>query len=140
MRIIPGQCHCGNIAYEFTWPSDEEKLPVRACGCSFCVKHGGVYTSHPAGRLDVRLADPSRVNRYRFGHETADFMICAGCGVIVFVLCTIDGDDYAVVNANTFESLGPADMQRAVTNFDAEDEAARLARRKSTWTGTVTLS
>ena len=122
------------------WPSDEEKLPVRACSCSFCVKHGAVYTSHPEGSLDVTFADPARVSRYRFGYESADFMVCAGCGVIVFVLCTINDNDYAVVNVNTFETLGPNDMERVVTDFDGEDSTERLARRQRNWTANVTIS
>jgi len=139
VRVIPGQCHCGNITYEFTWPTDEEKLPARACSCSFCVKHGGVYTSHPAGRLDITLAEPKCVRRYRFGQKSADFMICTECGVIVVAVSKIDGKDYAVVNVNTFETLGPGDMERAVTNFDGENRSTRLARRQRNWTGDVRI-
>ncbi len=55
--MIPGRCHCGNIAWTLAWEPDPVEIPARACTCSFCVKHGGVWTSNPAGRLDVRI-DP----------------------------------------------------------------------------------
>jgi len=44
--IIRGGCHCGNIAFELGWEPDPDEIPARACDCSFCVKHGGVWTSH----------------------------------------------------------------------------------------------
>jgi hypothetical protein len=98
-----------------------------------------VYTSHPAGRLDITLAEPKCVRRYRFGQKSADFMICTECGVIVVAVSKIDGKDYAVVNVNTFETLGPGDMERAVTNFDGENRSTRLARRQRNWTGDVRI-
>lgn len=140
MLNFPGRCHCANIVYQFSYPSYTGKMPVRACGCSFCVKHGAVYASHPDGRLDVVFTDPARVRRYRFGHESADFVICAKCGVLVFAVCTIDGNDYAVINVNTFATLGPEDMERVATDFEDEGPGARRARRKRNWTGTVTVT
>ena len=71
MQSIRGKCHCGNISHELEWPETGRKLRVRACGCSFCTKHGGAYTSHPAARLTARVTDPSVVNEYTFGTETA---------------------------------------------------------------------
>ena len=55
--MIPGRCHCGNIAWTLAWEPDPVEIPARAGTCAFCVKHGGVWTSNPAGRLDVRI-DP----------------------------------------------------------------------------------
>ena len=55
MQTIQGRCHCGNIAFSLTWPADRAEIPARACGCSFCLKHGGVWTSNPQGALDVTL-------------------------------------------------------------------------------------
>ncbi len=139
MKKIAGQCHCGNIAYEFSWPTDLENLQARACSCSFCVKHGAVYTSHPDGVLAVGIDNIDRVNRYHFGQKSAEFAICKDCGVVVYALCAIDGNDYVVVNVNTFEDLDPRDLDRVVTNFDGESTAERRSRRKQNWTGTVTV-
>ncbi len=100
--LIQGRCHCGNIAFSLDWPGDAPEIPARACGCTFCVKHGGVWTSNPGGRLSISLRDPSRVNRYAFGTRTATFHVCAECGSVPFVTSTIDGHEYAVVNVNMF--------------------------------------
>lgn len=133
MREITGQCHCENIRYEFLWPLNEGLIPVRACGCTFCQKHGGVYTSHPQGELLVQIDDRERLNRYRFGTRTAEFFICTNCGVVPFVTSTLDDRLYAVVNVNTFENVTAAEMQAAATDFDDESLDQRLDRRQRNW-------
>ncbi len=133
MQSIREKCHCGNISYELEWPETGRKLRVRACGCSFCTKHGGVYTSHPAARLTARVTDPSVVNEYTFGTETATFYICARCGAVPFVTSIIEERTLAVVNVNTFEDLDSFDFDASATDFDGEDLDGRLERRKSTW-------
>ena len=139
MRQIEGSCHCGNIAITFERPGDEPKIPVRACGCSFCRKHGGVWTSHPQGVLSVRIRDDNRVNRYAFGTATAHFHVCMDCGVAPCVISSIDGNDYAVVNVNTFENVDPGDLDPSPANFDGETTADRLQRRTRNWIPDVTV-
>ena len=134
MRLIDGQCHCGNISYRFEWPGEGPQIPVRACSCQFCSKHGGVWTSHPNGRLEVKTSDPSNVTRYRFGQKTAVFHICATCGIVPLATCDIDGACYAVVNVNTFENVEPEAFDRTETDFEGEPEGERLARRRRNWT------
>jgi len=135
--VIEGGCHCGNLRFSLTWDPDPAEIPARACGCSFCMKHGGVWTSNPQGRLRVRVEDPSRVSLYEFGTRTAQFHICSGCGIVPIVTSDIDGRRYAVVSVNAFEGLDPAILRRAPISFDGEDEATRLARRKRNWIGDV---
>jgi hypothetical protein len=135
--LIEGGCHCGNIRFSLTWDPDPAEIPARACGCSFCQKHGGVWTSNPQGRLRVRVKDPARVSLYEFGTRTAQFHICSGCGIVPVVTSDIDGRRYAVVSVNAFEGLDPAILRRAPISFDGEDEATRLARRKRNWIGDV---
>ena len=65
--IIDGKCHCGNIAFDLDWEGTAPEIPARACGCTFCVKHGGVWTSNPKGRLSVSIGDPGVVSKYAFG-------------------------------------------------------------------------
>ena len=137
MRRIKGKCHCGNIRYEFLWPDPESRIPVRACSCSFCMKHGGVYTSHPDGQLAVRIVDPALAEQYSFGTKTAEFHVCSLCGVVTFVTSTIDGHEYAVVNVNTFESVDRADFDSSVTDFEGESIEGRLERRKQKWIAQV---
>src|ERR1051326_4462145 len=94
--LIHGECHCGNIAFELDWAGDPEAIPARACGCGFCVKHGGVWTSHPGSRLTVMIGDPSLVSNYAFGTRTATFHVCSRCGTVPVVTSDIAGRTYAV--------------------------------------------
>lgn len=131
--LINGSCHCGNIRFSLTWEPDPAEIPARACTCTFCSKHGGVWTSNPRGALEVRIRDPKLVSKYAFGTRTADFHICARCGIVPVVTSRIDERLYAVVSVNAFEGVDPALLRRAAATFDAEDEEKRLARRKRSW-------
>jgi hypothetical protein len=135
--IIRGKCHCGNIAFTLTWDPDPQEIQARACGCTFCQKHGGVWTSNPRGTLSVSVREKSAVSKYAFGTKTADFHICSRCGVVPVVTSTIEGHVYAVVSVNTFEGIDPAMLKRAGADFEGEEESARLARRKRNWIGDV---
>lgn len=136
---VPGRCHCGNISFELEAPGEATELAVRACDCTFCVKHGGVWTSHPRGTLAARIADSSLLSRYRFGTGTGEFYICTKCGAVPFVTSEIDSRLYAVVNVNTFEGLDPKSLPRAPVSFEGESTENRLARRKQRWIPAVTI-
>lgn len=138
-RLIEGSCHCRTIAFAIDWTREGQRIPVRACGCSFCVKHGGVWTSDPAGAVRVTIADDSLVERYRFGTGTADFLVCRACGVPPVVISAIDGNDYAVVNVNCFDDVDRGDFDREDTDFDGEGTGDRLARRIRNWIPRVTV-
>ncbi len=144
MNPINGSCHCGNIQFEFAHPAfdpaSNDKLPVRSCTCSFCVKHGGLYTSHPEGSLSVQIGDHSLVHRYQFGTSTAHFYICKRCGIFPFVTSEIESNVYAVVNVNTFDNVERDNLVPAVADFEAEDVDARLGRRTRTWIATVKIT
>ncbi|HET7297700.1 MAG TPA: hypothetical protein VFI89_03210 [Burkholderiales bacterium] len=137
--IILGGCHCGNIRFALTWEPDPVEIPARACTCSFCAKHGGVWTSNPRGKLEVAIEDQERVSNYAFGTRTAEFHICSRCGIVPVVTCRIDGRLYAVVSVNAFEGIAESLLRRAPASFDREDTATRLARRKRNWIGDVTF-
>ena len=138
--LIHGKCHCGNIAFSLLWEPDPTELPARACSCSFCVKHGGVWTSNPRGQLEVRIGDRSSVSSYAFGTRTAEFHVCARCGVVPVVTSRIDERLYAVVSVNAFEGVPPALLRRAPASFDGEGTDSRLERRKRTWIADVRWS
>jgi hypothetical protein len=138
--LINGRCHCGNIAFALQWMPEPKEIQARACGCSFCVKHGGVWTSNPSGKLEVSVKDPSKVSHYEFGTRTAQFHTCASCGVVPVVTSRIEGRLYAVVSVNAFENVDPAILRRGPTNFDGEGTDSRLERRKRNWIGDVAFS
>jgi hypothetical protein len=137
VMLIQGKCHCGNISFTLRWEPDPQEIPARACSCSFCVKHGGVWTASPHAALKVVIRDPALESRYEFGTKTAQFHVCRECGVVPVVSCRIDGRLYAVVNVNTFENVATTLLSRSVSSFDGEGTDSRLARRARNWIGTV---
>ena len=135
--LISGRCHCGNISFALDWGPEPSEIPARACTCSFCVKHGAVWTSCPTGTLTVSVKDRARVSTYAFGTKTAQFHVCTACGVVPVVTSRIDGRLDAVVSVNAFENIEPALLQRAPATFESENEQARLNRRKRNWIADV---
>ena len=133
---LHGRCHCGNIRYVLAWPGEPASLPARACACSFCSRHGAAWTAHPEARLAIETSDDDAVSRYAFETKTAEFWICARCGVVPVCTSRIDGRDHAVVNVNTLDAANIA-LERAPVSFGDEDEATRLQRRKRRWIGSV---
>lgn len=134
---ISGGCHCGNIAFVFSIEPDPAEIAARACGCSFCVKHGGVWTSSPTASLRIDIKEEQAVSRYAFGTRTAQFHVCQRCGVVPLATSTIEGQEYAVVNVNTFENIPSALLRHAPASFEGEGEGDRLARRAKNWIADV---
>jgi hypothetical protein len=133
-RPIHGSCHCGNIQFTLDWPGPGHTIPVRACSCGHCRKHRGVWTSHPAGRFRMAIADAAQSGRYQFGTKTADFHVCRTCGIVPIVTCVIEGARYAVVNVNTFDNVDSSELAETPSNFEGEGPESRLARRRRNWT------
>jgi hypothetical protein len=136
---ISGSCHCGNISFSLAWP-DEAEIAARGCGCTFCVKHGGVWTSNPRATLRARITEPGMVARYAFGTETAQFLLCARCGVAPLVTSRIDEKNYAVVNVNAFDDFDRSRLRVQPAGFEGEDLQARLDRRRRNWIADVVLA
>jgi len=132
-----GRCHCGSIAFQFTRP-EADTIPARACTCTFCTRHGGVWTSHPQGSLRVQFREDGNVHRYAFGTRTAEFLVCRTCGVVPVVTSRIDKRLYAVVNVNCLDDQ-PVPLAHGSVTFDDEDEATRLARRARGWIADVRI-
>lgn len=135
--LIHGKCHCGNITFSLTWEPDPVEIPARACACSFCVKHGGVWTSSPSAALEVSVKDPSLVSKYAFGTRTADFHVCTRCGIVPVITSRIDNHLYAIVSVNAFEGLDQSLLRYESVSFDGEEKDSRLARRKRNWIANV---
>jgi hypothetical protein len=136
---IDGACHCGNISFVLKWPNAITEIPVRECGCTFCQKHTGAWTSHRDSELYIDVRDMALVSKYVFGTKTADFYVCSVCGVVPLVLSAIDGQQFAVVNVNTFDLADGLSFSSTPTNFDGEDTGSRLERRKKNWIPAVVV-
>ena len=138
--LIAGKCHCGNIALKLEWGGDPPEIPARACGCSFCVKHGGVWTSNPGSSLRVTIRDASLVSKYAFETGTATFYVCSTCGAVPLVTSEIANHLYAVVNVNVLENVDESWLRRAAANFEGEGVESRLARRRRNWIADVQIA
>lgn len=135
--LIRGGCHCGNISFSLTWEPDPAQIPARACTCSFCFKHGGVWTSNPRGALRITIQNPALVSEYTFGSGNASFHTCAHCGIVPVVTSKIDGRLYGVVSVNAFENVDTSLIRRESADFEDEESEARLARWKRNWIANV---
>jgi hypothetical protein len=135
MAEFRGHCHCGAVRVAYT--SDKEPA-FRRCGCGFCRRHGGTYSTDPDGTLAVEAATGS-LSHYRFGHRTADFLLCAHCGVFVAVTAEIDGRTRAVVNMAVMEPPPAFPPDIPLMDFEGESEEDRTHRRRRNWIGAVTI-
>ncbi|HEV7490639.1 MAG TPA: hypothetical protein VGO25_07520 [Rhodanobacteraceae bacterium] len=138
--LILGSCHCGNISFELDWRPEPVEIPARACTCTFCTKHGGVWTSCPTGSLKVTIADRSMASAYSFETRTAEFHVCAHCGVVPLSTSRIAGKLYAVVNVNTFDGVPPSFLRKTSATLGGETQDARLARRARNWIADVVFA
>ena len=134
MQSFPGRCHCGNVVLVYETAVAPAETEVRACACGFCRRHGALAISDPAGRLRITVADPKRLIRYRFALGTADFLICADCGVYAAAVVAEESAAWALVNVNLLEARAAFTSPPLVMDYDREDEAARIRRRKAKWT------
>ena len=131
------QCHCGNITLEFRSNQLPEELPLRRCLCSFCVAHGGIYTSDPNGEVEISFAKADEIHHYRNPHSVSEqnmnFTVCRICGTVPLATSEIEGKDYAVVAVNG--RCSPQLLPGVVVDMDYDDEtlAIRNERRKRSW-------
>ena len=130
-----GGCHCGNIRVLFEVGRPAREWPVRACQCAFCRAHGARTTSDPQARLSISVADASRLSRYRFALRTADYLVCAQCGVFVAAVLEADGQPFATLNVNVLDerdALAPATLGKAdyvsIADSDTLEELTRVDR------------
>ena len=134
MTVYRGNCHCGAVGYEYRSEKPVGEWFVRSCECSFCKKHGAVYTSDPAGSIRFMRKDPSALSRYRFGHKTADFVFCGRCGGYLGAVMEEGGRELFVMN---IRALDPQpDGLPAAKDMSYEEETAdtRVTRRSLRWT------
>lgn len=134
MRTLTGSCHCGNITVAFETGLDPAGMEPRACQCSFCRRHSSAAVSDPAGRIIFTAAGPDALNRYTFGLNSTEFLICRTCGVYAGAFMP-DGDTaYAnvmvgVLDARAEITKPPVPVHRSQENFEE-----RQARRRIQWT------
>ena len=140
MHRYEGGCHCGNLEFVFEASAPLEALGLRADQCSFCRAHHARNTSDPKGVMSIFVRNAGALIRYRFGLRTADFLICARCGVYIGALMEEGGRSWFTVNVNAFRPPPPDEFPIAPVDYDVEDVPARIARRKQRWTPVIAFA
>ena len=135
MTRLEGQCHCGAARVAIEGVAAAE-LPLRACQCGFCRRHGAVSTSHPDARITL-AAEADVLSRYRFGQKLSNFLICKACGCYVGSATEIDGGWYAILNVTGVDLPGFDGRTPEPMVYDGETPEARTARRKARWSPAV---
>ena len=137
MTTYRGQCHCGAVGFDYRTDVPTAQWPVRACQCTFCLKHGGVYTSDPTGSVRFTHQDPSLLSRYRFGQKTADFLFCGRCGGYLGAVTEEEGKRIAVLCIRAMDPQ-PADLPAAQPmSYEGETMGDRNTRRSARWTPVI---
>lgn len=127
--IYRGSCHCGAVSAEY-----ETDVPVRLRqdGCGFCSSRGVKSASDPNGRLT--LVSQLKLVRYRFGHKTADFLICPACGTYVATQMHGPRGPVGVVNVVGLAIPELKDQPATLASLEGESVDERIERRLGRWT------
>lgn len=71
--------------------------------------------------------------RYRFGANTADYLICPRCGIYVGATAELEGGLFATLNLNAFDE--PClELEAAPVSYEGESVEGKAARRRERWT------
>ena len=79
------------------------------------------------------IAEASKVQRYRFGLRSSDFLICRSCGVYLAAVLTSPRGQFATLNVNTIRAL-PEVPRAEPVSYEGESLEARQTRREQRWT------
>jgi hypothetical protein len=129
-----GQCHCGAIQFHYETGVLPASWTVRACQCSFCRIHAALSTSDPAGSLAFQAVQGDALQRYRFGSQSADFLLCRICGSYIGAICTGAAGRFGIINVRTLRPFPQGLSAPTSMHYDDESPTERLARRAARWT------
>ena len=129
-----GSCHCGAIGWNYRTALAPPQWPVRSCQCSFCRRHASRCTSDPAGSVEFSAVDTDALHRYRFGLQTAEFLMCRRCGVYIGAYADGPGGAFATLNLNALKTPIDGIPATTPTCYDSENRDGRIRRREQRWT------
>ena len=132
-HAFEGACHCGALAFTLRTSQPPDRWQVRACQCAFCRMHGARTVSDPDGSVAFRIAEPSKLRRYRFATRSADFLVCGICGVYIAAVLASTKGQFATVNLNAIQGL--QNVPEAVpVSYEGESREQMESRREQRWT------
>ena len=88
----------------------------------------------PNGTLCFTENTPGTLHRYRFGLNTADFILCHNCGIYMGCILTDGANHYGIVNIRALSDQSKYTSAPAAFDYDTETTSNRVARRKTKWT------
>ena len=122
-----GDCHCGNVRFEFESSPD---VHVHRCNCSICDRVGYLHLIIPRSTFTL-ITGWDELTTYRFNSGVAEHYFCKTCGVKPFYLPRSNPDGYSVnfrcVDRSAFGEV-------IIEDFDGqnwEDNASKLAHLSS---------
>jgi hypothetical protein len=133
-RTFEGSCHCGALGFSFQTALPAPSWSVRACGCGFCRAHGALTSSDPAGALVFHVREAAALQQYRFGLRSADFLVCARCGVYLGARIETADGAFGIINTRALAPVPEGLPVAAVADYSSESASERLARRVQRWT------
>jgi hypothetical protein len=136
--VLRGGCHCGSVGVFFETAQTPASLQPRACDCSFCRRHSASWVSDAQGRICVAAADPADVRSERQGSETARFLLCAHCGVLVAVVLEAEAERFGAVNAGCLADR-PVFAPEVIASPQLLSPAEKMGRWRMLWARDVVL-
>lgn len=130
--IYRGTCHCGAISAQY---ETDAPVSLRQDGCGFCSSRGVKSASDPNGRLT--LVSQCRLIRYRFGHKTANFLVCPTCGTYVAAQMEGSRGPVGVLNVVGLAISELKDASATLASLEGESVDERIERRLARWTPMV---
>ncbi len=80
------------------------------------------------------MTSQAPLTRYRFGHKTADFLICSACGTYVGTTMESPRGTIGVINVVGMQIGDLRNLPVTLTSLEGETPDERMARRISRWT------
>jgi hypothetical protein len=138
MSTVFGGCDCRNLSVEMELSEPSGSYRPRSCDCRFCRKHGAAYVSDPKGSLRIKVRETELLGRYRQGSGTAEFLLCARCGVLIGVSYQEGELRYAAVNV---QAIGDGTTFGSPTVISPKALAIdeRVQRWKQLWFSNVRI-
>jgi len=130
---LTGSCHCHRLQLALHGSLQPAETSPRACDCSFCQAHAAAWVSDSEGELVVTASDAEALGRYRQGSESAEFLFCRHCGVLLAVVFATDDGMRGAVNVRCLADAGEFAPTQTVSPQQLPPEERR-ERWRRLWT------
>jgi hypothetical protein len=120
-----GGCRCNN--FQVLWHTVDFSVVPRACQCDYCRAKGAAYVSKSGTAVEVRIHAKNLHKVVTQGSRSAEFHECEGCGDVILVTATIDGETFGALNAQCMDNA--FGFSAAIETKFAEQSAVQKQER-----------